>query len=47
MEPVRIGIIGCGAIGQVHIKAAAESPDIELAAIADLRPDVLASFKET
>ena len=46
MEPVRIGVIGCGAIGQTHIKAAAESADIELAAIADLRPEVLQSFAD-
>jgi UDP-N-acetyl-2-amino-2-deoxyglucuronate dehydrogenase len=36
MEPVRVGIIGCGVIGTSHMRAANESPDIELIAAADL-----------
>ena len=40
MEPVKLGVIGCGVIGQTHIAAAAESEAIDLVAIADLRMDV-------
>ena len=36
MEPVRVGVIGCGVIGTSHMRAATESPDIELVAAADL-----------
>jgi len=39
MEPVRLGIVGCGAIGRVHLRAAAASPLMEVAAVADLRPE--------
>jgi len=39
MEPLRLGIIGCGVIGRVHMKAAIASPGIDLVAIADLRED--------
>ena len=37
---VRFGIIGCGVIGRYHAQAAADSTDIELLAVADLRPGV-------
>lgn len=36
MEPVRVGVIGCGVIGTSHMRAANDSPDIELVAAADL-----------
>lgn len=38
MTPLRLGIIGCGTIGSVHAQAAAASDQIELTAIADVRP---------
>jgi predicted dehydrogenase len=37
---VRFGIIGCGVIGRYHAEAAAGSVNIELLAVADLRPGV-------
>jgi UDP-N-acetyl-2-amino-2-deoxyglucuronate dehydrogenase len=40
MEPVRLGVIGCGVIGSSHIEAAAASDLIDLVAVADLREDV-------
>ena len=40
MEPVRIGIIGCGVIGSHHIDATTDDTNIDLAAIADLKPDL-------
>ena len=35
MQPVRLGIIGCGAIGNVHLGVAKRSSGIEVAAVAD------------
>lgn len=40
MSPLKLGVIGCGVIGQTHVAAAAESESIDLVAIADLREDV-------
>lgn len=37
---VKLGIIGCGVIGQFHAKGAAESDRIELVAVADLREEL-------
>ncbi|GIX07469.1 MAG: oxidoreductase [Candidatus Poribacteria bacterium] len=36
MEPVRVGVIGCGVIGRHHLATAVESPEVELIAAADL-----------
>lgn len=36
MEPVRLGVIGCGVIGPHHLDAATKSPLIEVVAVADL-----------
>lgn len=35
--PVRLGVIGCGVIGQQHLAAAAASPLLEVVAVADRR----------
>ena len=40
MDPVRVGIIGCGVIGTRHLQAAMESPLLHIAAVADVRPEV-------
>jgi predicted dehydrogenase len=39
MRPIRLGIIGCGVIGNHHLAAAAKSPLAELIAAADLLAD--------
>ena len=36
MEPVKVGVIGCGVIGSRHLSTASDSSDIELVAAADL-----------
>ena len=36
MEPVRVGVIGCGVIGSRHLSIASEASHIELVAAADL-----------
>ncbi len=36
MEPVKMGVIGCGVIGSRHLSIASESDNIELVAAADL-----------
>jgi len=40
MDPVRLGVIGCGVIAQHHLRAAKASPLIEVVAVADVREDV-------
>jgi predicted dehydrogenase len=39
-SPVKLGVIGCGVIGQKHVQMAAEAPAIDVVAVADLRADV-------
>jgi predicted dehydrogenase len=39
MQQVRLGIIGCGVIGEFHLKAAAAAPHIRVTALADLRAE--------
>jgi len=39
MEPVRLGVIGCGVMGAAHLDAASKCPLIETLAVADLRED--------
>ncbi len=36
MEPVRLGVIGCGVIGSHHLRTAVDSPLLDLVAAADL-----------
>ena len=36
MEPIRLGVIGCGVIGTHHVTSAANSPLVELVAVADM-----------
>ena len=36
MEPVKVGVIGCGVIGSRHLSIASEAPHIALVAAADL-----------
>ncbi|MBM3238256.1 Gfo/Idh/MocA family oxidoreductase [Candidatus Poribacteria bacterium] len=36
MEPIRLGIIGCGVIGTNHVASATKSPLVELIAVADV-----------
>jgi len=38
-EPVRVGIVGCGAISAAYFKMAAQLPILEMAACADLDPE--------
>ena len=39
MQRVKLGIIGCGVIGNHHLPAAKADPGIEILAVADLLPD--------
>ena len=46
MEPLRLGVIGCGVIGGVHAKAAASLDCISLVALADVREDAAKKLAE-
>ena len=46
MSKVRIGIIGCGAIGSVHADAFAKVADAEVVALCDVIPDKLKAKAE-
>jgi UDP-N-acetyl-2-amino-2-deoxyglucuronate dehydrogenase len=39
MNPVRLGVIGCGVIAQHHLRGAKASPQIEVVAVADVREE--------
>jgi predicted dehydrogenase len=36
MEPVRMGLIGCGVIGHHHARTISRSPAVQFVAVADL-----------
>ncbi|GAA4701145.1 Gfo/Idh/MocA family protein [Streptomyces youssoufiensis] len=42
---LRVGIVGLGVISRFYVKAFDELPDVELAAVCDLRADALAPFE--
>lgn len=42
-EPVRLGVIGCGVIGQQHLRGAAESELVDVVAVADISAELAAS----
>ena len=43
MEPINIGIIGCGVISDSYLKGAARSAYINVKAVADMRPEAAAA----
>jgi predicted dehydrogenase len=43
MENLRVGVIGLGTFGEVHLKAYADHPSVEIAAVCDLDPQRLAA----
>ena len=46
MEKVRLGVIGCGVIGQYHLAAARQAPQVDIMAVADLREEVARTTAE-
>lgn len=46
MNPVRIGVIGCGVMGRRHVHAGCESPAVEITAVADVRREAAAGLAE-
>jgi predicted dehydrogenase len=46
MEPVRVGVIGCGVIGTHHLSTATKAENVELIAIADLVESLRQSASE-
>ena len=48
MQKVRLGVIGVGNMGSSHIKNSLEGkmPEIEITAVADIKPDRLEWAKE-
>jgi predicted dehydrogenase len=45
-EKLRVAIIGCGGISEVHLKALANMPEVQLVGAADLRPERLKATEE-
>ena len=43
---IQVAVIGCGSISRVHIAALQNTPDIEIAAVCDIREDRLAAAVE-
>lgn len=43
MDPIRIGIIGCGVISDAYLKGAARSEYIAVKSVADMRPEAAAA----
>jgi predicted dehydrogenase len=37
---IRLGLVGCGVIGQVHLRVAKTIPDAQFVAVCDVREDV-------
>jgi predicted dehydrogenase len=46
MGSVKLGVIGCGVIGQRHVKAAVDCPYIDLTAVADIRGETAKTTAE-
>jgi len=46
MQPVRIGVIGCGVMGDIHATQAAQQDEMTLTAVADVREDVAKAIGE-
>lgn len=44
MKPVRIGLIGCGKVGQIHATAIRSLPEAELTAVCDVSAERAATF---
>ena len=45
MSPLRIGIVGLGVISRFYLEAFPTLPEVELTAVCDLNPEVLAPFE--
>ncbi len=46
MKPVRVGLIGCGKVGQIHAAALRGIPEAELTAVCDLSAERVRSFAD-
>ena len=44
MTPVRVGLIGCGKVGQIHAAALRSLAEAELTAVCDVSPERAAAF---
>ncbi len=40
LKDVRLGLVGCGVIGQVHLRVAKSIPDAQFVAVCDVRADI-------
>lgn len=45
-EPLRVGVVGTGALGRHHVRILSEMPEATLVGIHDLKPEVAASLAE-
>ncbi|MDQ2800544.1 MAG: Gfo/Idh/MocA family oxidoreductase, partial [Armatimonadota bacterium] len=45
-EPVRIGLIGAGQIGTIHLNNYRQIPEVQVVAVADLSPEKVEAAKQ-
>ena len=43
-EPLKVGVIGCGRMGKLHVRVYSEMPQVKVVGIHDADPDTCAAI---